>query len=500
MARRKPNKSNKTNKEVRETVVDERGKELPLNNNPSWYFKDAVLADQVSSISFNQFLGAQEDFNPSEYGNIVPTAMRILFNPSAGYSMASQAFSGINQADIKQYTTLSANNAKTSNYAPQDVGTLELALGQIIAVSEVGRRALGLAFTYNKRNWSYPNGIIEVAGFDSADLFNNLAKYRLAFNTLVNTINRIAFPADIAYFAKCQYMYSHVFLDSESPMAQSYVYLPRSSWVVDETTYDGGTILKTIDLWDDTNVMTFQAYLTKLTTMINGVLESLTFNYIYADVLRLYGESQMYTVPFIEEGYLVMPEYDPLALLQINNINWCGQPNGASFSAETGETPSNDVYPDVVRNRLLYMPQFEAKVGLGYEKIINFPHSMGNPDVTQRIECTRFAMAVNYPAGRCVATMGDHYCVSISIWRGGVYTASLLSQYVETAALTKDNARYNFTLFSLLNKFEWGPRKYYYDGTNGKVHAMIGDLDYYTTVDFDYLRRVNDLTMVSLFS
>lgn len=499
MARRKSKKPSSAENYGKETVVDERGKEVPVNNNPSWYFKDAILADQVSSISFNQFLGAQQDFDPAEYYNIIPSAMRILFNPSAGYSMMSQAFSGINQAGLKQYTTLSANNAKTSQYAPQDITTLELALGQIIAVSEVGRRALGLAFTYNKRNWTYPSGIIEVAGFDSADLFNNLAKYRLAFNTLVNTINRIAFPADIAYFAKCQYMYSHIFLDSESPMAQSYVYLPQTSWVVDETTYDGGTILKTIDLWSANSKMTFQTYLTKLTTMINGVLESLTFNYIYADVLRLYGESQMYTVPFIEEGYLVMPEYDPLALLQINNANWCGSPNGTQFSAETGETPSNDVYPDVVRNRLLYMPQFTAANGFGYDKIINFPHSMGNPDVTQRIECTRFAMSVTYPGGRCVSTMGDHYVTTISVWRGGTFIFELGPQYADSTALTVDQAAGLEQILSLLVKFEWGPRKYYCDPNNHRVHSMVGDIDYYTTIDYDYLRRVNDLAMVSLF-
>lgn len=487
----------------------------PLKNDPNWYFDDATLADMVSSFSFNQFIGAQGGFiNDSAYDQYaLENFMRIALNPCPGWADQSAGFSGINQVGMKLYTMLSSGNSKNTVYAPQDVTTLLLALGEVLSVSEAARRALGLAFTYNKRNWTYAKDIIHLLGFDADDLLKNLAQYRIWFNTVVNQINKIAFPADIKYFEKCVMLYSGLYLDSESPMAQTFAFVPFSTWDIDETSYPQGTILKTIALFDsDTRTYLMSQYLQILETKINLILSSATFNYIYADVLRLYGESGLYTIPYVTEEYFVTPEYNPMMLLQLNNMTPIGRPSAAALDLTRGVTPNNDVYPDVNNNRLLYMPQFAeafaANPDVWKEPIpLNFPHSMGNPDVTQRIESTRFVARLlcevdstgNLITG---AALPDHYVVAFWTFKSnGTVAAGIASPYIFYDDTQASVPKSILDATDALTKFDRAPRLYCCKNVAPySVTNIVGDIDYYTDIDYVYLNRVNQLAFLGLFS
>lgn len=493
-----------------EEYKDEKGNSYPLNNHPSWYFDDPTLASQVSRFSFNQFIGQSNLFTGSSINWDVPVTMQLFFNPSPGFNSPNDpGFSGINQAGIKLYTALTSGNAKNAQYAPQDVTTLMLALGEVLSMSEMLRRALGLAFTYNKRNWAYARDIIAAAGVEPESMLANLAKYRLLFNTTVNEINKIAFPATIKYFEKCVYMYSHVWLDSESPMSQTYIYLPMSTWELDENTYEGGTILKTKMIWNGDVPREFEDLLAILRGMIDNILESATFNYIYADVLRLFGDGGLYTVPFITEDYVVVPEYDPLALLQINNATSIGVPNGTQFVAtgDSPQTPANDVYPMPVPagggrgNRLIYCPQWN-NVSSPFDKgvILNFPHSMGDPDETQRIESTRFVSMITNHDGTDVtdgAALPDHYLCSVIIKGPGDATiiAFDATYYDMVSEPTADEMIQFASTFAV---FDDAPRLYC--GYRGSITNVLGDLDFFTTIDYEYLTNVNKLAYATLFT
>jgi hypothetical protein len=489
---RKPDSRRPKNRDVEnKEYVDERGESHPLNNDPSWYFHDKFLAKQVSDFSFNQILGAADAFVGTDFNYRTPVACVLSFNPSIGWSADSQSGRvGINQASITMYTTLSASNAKTTNYAPQDISTLMLALGEVLSLSEHLRRAFGLAFTYSKRNWAYARDIIQMSGVDADDLFKKMANYRIQFNTIINSINKITFPADVNYFKKCAYMYAHIFLDSESPMAQTYIYRPYSVWEVDENSYEEGTILKTKYV---PNTATMAELLDLLSSMVDAILNSATFNYIYADVLRLYGDANTFTIPFCTEEYIVVPEYDPLALLQINNATLIGEPVGTERDADV--TPSNDVYPQVATNKLIYCPQFNTKRVLQDDVIINFPHSMGDPDETQRIESTRFTViAKGGEDFTSVAALPDHYIVSARFFTNGSEFLMGLnaSAYDRTVSYYASEMAKNVPI---VDKFSGAPRLYSVenDGSGNKVYDFFGDLDFYTTIDMNYLTGVNNL-------
>lgn len=210
-------------------AVDVKGDEV---NNPNWYFTDRQLAEMATTFSFNQFLG--QDFAISENGKSiesVTTAAILAINPSIGYIHKNYPMSdGINMAGMKLYTTLSANNAKTTQYAPQDVTALILAVGSLLSYVSYVRRVFGLAFTVNQRNRFYPTQLMNALGADAEDMVKNLADYRLQFNTLLNTINQIPIPLNIAYLDKWSTIYDNVYLDSDSPMAQTIALRPYSVW------------------------------------------------------------------------------------------------------------------------------------------------------------------------------------------------------------------------------------------------------------------------------
>lgn len=331
------------------------------DNDPNWYFTSPELATQASQLSFQNMLG---------FGSVIgdykaPTICKIYLNPSPGntYQVDEECpdyradwagaslwptnaenmqRNGINLMSAKLYTLLSTFTGRTSNYGPQDIAIMLLSISQIASISEHIRRTFGVAMTYNPRNRFMPLQLIESLGFDSQDLMANIANYRMQFNICMSRINQIPLLDNVGFIRKARDMYQHIYVDEPSSMAQMYVFIPASTWVLEESMYDTGSYLKTVYICDrnglpDATMATImsggaqgrvlesnkmQAYLDLLNDMITRVLESSTLNIIYADILNAASKLNVPTWKFdyLAENYVVMPEYNRNALLQIHNL------------------------------------------------------------------------------------------------------------------------------------------------------------------------------------
>lgn len=435
------------------------------DNDPNWYFTSPELATQASQLSFQNMLG---------FGSVIgdykaPTICKIYLNPSPGntyqvddecsdyradyadasvwpVNAANLQRNGINLMSAKLYTLLSTFTGRTSSYGPQDIAIMLLSISQIASISEHIRRTFGVAMTYNPRNRFMPLQLIESLGFDSQDLMANVANYRMQFNICMSRINQIPLIDNVGFIRKARDMYQHIYVDEPSSMAQMYVYIPASTWILDETTYDTGSYLKTVYLCDrngvsDTllsNIMsggaqgrilednTMQSYLNLLNDMITRVLESSTLNIIYADILNAASKLNVptWTFDYLAENYVVMPEYNRNALLQIHNLRsvW-GLPdtyyvrNSAGGGGSLGScvkvgieampkllnsnfkgTMCNDVASDPENNQVFYNPIWMlfgtsadhqyADMGLQHDLVIDM--DTDNPSVEDRIEALRF--------------------------------------------------------------------------------------------------------------
>lgn len=463
-------------------------------NDASYYFSNELLKNQLSNISFSNFTGVpvrlENQFVGDSQNVKIPTSMVIKLNPSAGFTDETDGLgSALNLASLKLYTELSANNAKTTNYAPQDVTTLFLALGSAISLSSHISRIFGLAYLYSQRNRSYPRGIIHALGVDYDDLMANYANYRARFNTIMNAASAISFPQNVAYFKKCTELYSGIYLDMEgSAMAQTYAFAPYSVWYFDETGTEEGTVLRTYGIHDSDDLKTMNFLLSQLDTIFTALLNSATLNYIYSDILRLADKGlPLYTFALIPDNYVVLPAYNPEIRKWINNLSPIGKPK-----AEAGEgyTNSNNVYPDADTNKIVYRPQFSISfAGQSADRILNFDYGTFTAD--DIVYATRLMAGLEFEVGSTDskrAALPDHYVVELVIY----YNDQVLS-----AIGTTSLAEGLFELGLQLSAFDWAPILLY--ETSSGIRGVVGDLNYYTTVDYDYLSTLQDATYYGLF-
>lgn len=479
-------------------------------NNPTYYYSDNELLNQITNFSFNQFAGVPFDIGTITTGNTgklkvgIPTIMSIKLNPSAGMASLRQGLledevkvtDGVFKAGLKNYYMLSAGNAKTTNYQPQDVTMLIFALTSVMELISFTQRILGTPFIFNVRNRDLPKQLIESQGITYDDLVRNMADYRIRFNTLIQMLNKIPIPSNVKAFMKSSSMYSNYYTDDTSPMAQFYVMSPDYLWKFDETTEPGrlNTVLVT-----SPTVGTHTALsnvLNTLENMINSILTSATFNFIFADILRLAEKGQMHILNYglIPDGYVAPILYSHEFNLWIDNAVVLGNPVGTSGE---GYTAGNSVEQYIDQNTLKYSPIFtyntENHMLTNYT--VNF--DTNNPSVEDKVAATRL-LAGYYTFGTDAvkAVCSTHYITSITVKNDESYF-SIMPFNIEGFDSTKVAGWYKYQLrrLDILAKFKHAPHVHIYDKditTEDQYVIDSGDYDYYTTVDIDYLRRMFD--------
>lgn len=494
-----------------EAIKDNEGK--PIRNDVSWYFSDAKMASQFATFSCDSFTGVAYPFTTArnnsynEYRNIkVPSFMRYYLNPSPGYTVNGfETENGLNALGMKLYTFLSANNAKTTQYAPQDITTLILYVGEIISLQQFIRRGFGLMMLYNQRNRAFARGAVNASGIEFDSFADVMANERLRFNTVVSSFNKIPLPSNVPYFAKCNSLYETFWADSESPMGQYYIPVPYSTWRLDETGSEQGTVLRTYVLpYRNANNATLDmtVLITLFRDMVRDLQTSATFNYIYADLLRLSNSSNfpLLQMPYLDADYVVTPEYNPLMLYQIHNSCAVG---GPVAEPEEGHTTSNDVYPDMTKLCLTYKPQFTV-THARRNTVVDFPHSMGEPDVAQRIELTRLQACGTYHETDGVLfsdemALYDHYVVMYRLIFTGTDTSLGDSNFASQLEISNPTTILNRLCY--LMKFDYAPLMFLADTASDEVPAnIIGDLDFFTTLPMDWHRRMANFIGMELYT
>lgn len=424
------------------------------HGNPNWYFTDAMLAEQASRFSFQSFIGNGELTGAAK----MPSIMSYFFNPCIGtVSDANLQTTAVNLAARKLYSVLSNKSGRTATYGPQDVIMAVLGVGEVVSMVSWMQRAFGLVMTYSQRNRDLPRNIFGAMCINYDDFISNMANYRVRLNAIIQTFNKVAIPANISWFQKAAAMYEAVYMDSPDDMAQLYIYNPATTWILNESVYEGGTILQSYSWCCDRAgggqvVQLFTIYLNRLQEMVNALLTSTTLNIVYADVLNYCNNNNvpMLKLGLIDETYSVKPVYDEEALLHIHNMSILGSPNiirdtasiNLTDSSAVLATPYNEVYPVPDTNAVaqyLAIPvplssELERGVYSEFEScdLLDFPY--GNPDLTQRIESSRFSIRVSKDMTKPLATASgtydglvynvvtvpDHYCVLAVAYANGI--------------------------------------------------------------------------------
>lgn len=476
-------------------------------NDHTWYFISKEMEEQVSQMSMQNMLG----FSTVD-GYAVPTIMRILLNPSVGNTCNLQLPEGtttpssdyvhgkaaVNAMADQMYTLMSSFTGRTAAYQPSDIAIMILALSSFAEGAEYIRRAFGCLLTYNQRNRALPKVLIQSMGIDYADMAANIANYRMRFNSIITRINQIPMLDNVTYLTKSREIYQRIFLDSPSSMAQIFYYAPSRLWTINEAAEDTGTVLED-SVWVGAAInRKLSVYLDYLETMCTRLVESSTMNLIYSDLLNMANKIKVsfWHFDYLAENYVVMPEYNIGAVLQWHNLDLIGTPQSI-MGTTVGHTKTVDgikyttancVVSDPDTHEIVYNPVFLNRTSTPKDTIVDF--FTDSPDVIDRVEALRISVAL----GPIKTTIGstlyisfvalpDHYATEIRIFKNSTTGSDAFSVEDETSGY---------------NRCEWTQ---FENGPIFRNSAYVwGSLNYFTTVDYEFMRRVNEFMMLGLFS
>lgn len=526
------NKPNSRQVKEREMENSDYESTTKSTNDVNWYFASQEMFNQASRLSFQNFLG-----RPIIDGIKVPTLGTIYTNPSVGVSIKYDntgyaTRSGLNLAAQRLYTKLNIFSGRASNYAPQDVAIMIGAMAELISMFEYVRRAFGVVLFYNERNRDIPTRLLQGMGIDAADFYDNQANYRKKFNKLVQSIDQLPLIMNITYMQKAMFMYQRVYTDSESLMAQMYMFAPASTWILDETMNEHGSVLKTIPVCIPTTgpgnviVDTMANRLKMLNQMVDALLNSSSLNTVYADIYNLANKSsevQLFKMDLLSDDYSVEPVFDKMILNQIHNCDIMGvptYPRAASSTKYLQRTPFNDVCCNPDDNMIVYNPAMMDKSNLyanpatarGY-KLIDLHTS--NPTDEEVAESTRLS-GFYYPGTpasdlkdannnqlRLAYTLGDHYIAEIVITGNSTVTnpdANVILYSNNTYWGSYSGEVDPVTCAQATQTFDMFPIFYDYDIATDQITAIRGSVDFNTRIDREWLDGVNDIVMLDMFT
>lgn len=471
-------------------------------NNAAWYIDDPELRKQVASYSMNSTIGLDTKLhynqqvpalNQTPFNVKVPSVLAMECNPSPGFTPDSESGklskTAINKAARMLYSDISSVNAKTTQYQPQDLVFAILSVGEIISMVSHLTRMYGVAFNYSQRNRDIPEALLLAMKVVPDSLLKDLSGFRMDLNEILVTANQITMFSNIPYFQKCWDMYSQIYTDSISTMAQIYMNVPYSTWIMDERPQTGTEMKTRVLLKDNGDLLTAKEWLAILEEMIDVLLTSTTYNYIYTDILNYVSKKggTLYSFGYVSEMYRVGPVFNLEYLLQIHNATPYGVPT------------NNDVKQSVAHNSIIFTPSPDGVLPVGFmDKILDFPHTNTPSDEDK----------INALVYHCVASAGDHVNPNSSDYL--VADAALSDHYpvqfrvmVDGTAISttgyklSTNKEYH-NLVSFMSKFDWAPIIYTID-VDGKVISTIGDLNFYDTVPYDVIKRTYGYSFLGLF-
>lgn len=543
---KKPRRGKSNKKDFREAKLDPRGRD----NDPNFYFTSPELAEQAAQLSFQNVLGLG-----GIDGYKIPSICRVLLNPCPGVSYRGLGFTGDVSMDIpgypsalddskhginlmasKLYTMLSTFTGRTSQYAPQDVAMMVLAISSISELSEHIRRMFGIMLTYNPRNRTLPLGLLRSMGIDVSDFMSHIPDYRMRFNVCMTRINQIPLLDNIAYIKKSREIYQRVYMDDLSPMAQVFYYAPSTVWKLDESSDEHGSVLIPQLVTYSGVTKTVGELITLLNSMITVLLESSTLNLIYADLLNMANKIKVpvWQFDYLAENYVVMPEFNRNAMLQFHHLRVIGYPIGMDSGIadrpyactkawrvdkddESAVTPyemtitsANAVVCDPDHNNVVYNPVF---VDYSYTKTV-VDMDTPTPTLEDKIEALRFSVTSSGckvvrseitastaygPYLEFLPSLPDHYAVSLTIYDNIDYTQSETGAQLCDFRNTVTMAFSDLYALAAIEKFKHHPFLYDMIRHESKLYKLFGDVDFYTVVDYDYLNRVNEMMYTGLF-
>lgn len=488
-----------------EKSVRSRNSDSNYDNDPGWYAANAQLLTDAASLAFSNALGTTskppvgtEYFHPerSYTEEAVPGILTLSTISVPGISTDNS--SPVNVAARNLYSFVRHANSGHSNYDSPDLMMYVLALDSAYTFWAWMVRAYGVMMSYSHKNRYYAKHIVTAMGFDYDDLLAHLADFRSFINTYAFKLGSICCPASFTFITRHVWMMSHIWLDSPSSKAQTYMYVPEAFWVYDETSSDtGGQLHLTESLID----MTIGEIQSMGNSMLSKILESEDLMIMSGDILKAFGADKIMKVTTIPENFMILPAYSEEVCSQFQNATVTGMWDDGVTISQNPDTGAIIFSPDWSKHQVRY----PRRVTLNLRKEQPSPADVM---VATRLTC----IFQDEPGAYYLNTCGSEICVHMRTHRlvkdpntGSLFTRQdyYLSGITIYPSLITDTLDIVASLLRL-EKFDWHPFIYVSwtqnPGDEGEQYlGTAGDYDNYTYISDYELLKMNQTALLSEF-
>jgi len=525
MTKKKPNYRPRTKgnfKKDKDTEVSSKVAKEKYND-PSWYVKEGQLAKDVASLSFNNALGAPVRFeneltyisqsqSPAFVASL-PGILTINCVPAMGYSGSGS--SPINIAAKNIYGYVRHQNSGHANYDAPDLMLYLGAMDSVYSFIATLMRVYGTARTFSQVNRYVGDSLIAAQGFNPNEIRQNLANFRAYINMFITKASAFCTPNIMSLYKRHFWMMSGIYKDQEVAKSQMYMYRPVALWKYDEL--DGAGYLKAVPFistfTESSGIGITQWNLSTVYQFGNDLLGALNnsedINIMSGDILKAYGQGNLWSLALINEDYVVLPVYSNEVLDQIHNTTFVGNKPTSGINQTTTTDPVLTMDGlNVTQNtsptedgRIIFTPQFVGNATPSWTRLVDLPYDSPTPEdvlVATRNMVMGSVMSQTTKYTVQVETCGSDLALFASVWQmnnsGIAYATSFFGSDTAPA----------LGVLRTLDKFQRAPILYQLDSATGggsipgDMVGVWGQIDNYTLVGFDDLKRMHESAILAM--
>lgn len=491
-------------------------------NDPSWYVKDGQLAKDVASLSFNNALGAPSRYEFELYGtsnvlqdfvNVLPGIMAINVVPAMGYS--GDGSSPINIAAKNIYSFVRHMNSGHANYDSPDLMMYLGAMDSVYAFIAHMMRIYGTARVFSQTNRYIGDRLLYAMGANAVEIRSNLANFRSYINMFITKASAFCTPNVMTLYRRHFWMFSGVYKDEDIDKSQMYIYRPISLWKYEEleglgkltagpfaanfTTTSG--LVPTV--WSLNDFYTFG------NNMLAALTNSEDINIMSGDILKAYGQGNLWQLGLINEDYVVLPVYSAEVLDQIHNTNFvgCKPTRGVNITTTDDPTPTMsglDVTQDPVieaGGAIKFMPEFIGISNPAWTQMVDLHYN--EPSAEDVLVSTR-----NKVMGQILSTQTSFTLEVLTCGSDIALTAGIIINNAAGGGLAMgfigDGEQFTSadTTASYM-KFKDAPIMYQISASAeggrypGRMNRIYGEVNNYTLISFDDLKRMHESAILA---
>ena len=480
------------------------------HNDPSWYCVDEAIGKDVASIPYNVFAGSPVINRTPPAGGVslvaqlptIPGVAVIKYLPVPGLSISGS--SAINVASRAIYSWVRHANSGHANYEHADLMIYILAMDQIYTLLLELRRIYDIAMTYSAVNRYVGDGLLQALGCMPATVRSNLAQIRYYYNLMVAKIQALCIPNVLDYFKRHALLASTVLGDSDSVRGQFYLYQCSDVFKFEPYENQTGGSLKC-----GGRGITWGNITTAINTinhMIDNLVSNEDINIMSGDILKAYGEENLYRLTKLPEDETIEIIYDEGMLNAIENLTIINNAN-LQGHLEIAQTNGALIYgPKFVGETLSEgLQSFDSASNLytfGVNDIYINSHKE-QPDWKDNLEFT--------PTTSCLIKLDDtaNYFLScgselIVKLRLCYFEEDHTMSFTDITSSCLSDAVGMARIISVLNYFDWHPIMYLYEVESSlpnayKYVAPIFDAKTFTRISPETVHRFKESMLMGLF-